>query len=203
MKLNLLLLLMLLGSLSIAQTVKKTNVYPTNLEGNMYYDDFNTETNIVKGIYCMILSDGENSEFVTPAFEVSLYLLPLGSSSMDDIIIVKKYSLEAGIYHMGSYDIKEKSIDLNAVEGLQEGNYRLGIWVNSNTAFEEDDDDNAMLFKGTIEISKINDAIIKNNTEDGFDNDLDNDNGMNINMDINMDFDDDNEDSEVDDDDDF
>ncbi len=154
MKIKLLSVLILLSTFALGQTVKETNVYPTNLEENMYFESFDQENNLIKNIYCMILSDGENSEFVTPAFEVSLYLLPDGSNDPNDLIIVKKYNID-GIYHFGSYDLKDNLIDLNTVENLKPGDYRLGIWVNSNTAFEENTDDNAMLFKGMINITKI------------------------------------------------
>jgi hypothetical protein len=149
MKLKLLFSMLLLSGISMAQTVKEANVYPTNLEENMYFTEFNSATNQIKGLYCLLLSDGDNSEFVTPAFEITLYLLPEGSTSEEDLIVVKKYNIK-GIYHFGSMELKEKIIDLNEIEGLQPGNYRLGIWVNSDKAFEENGDDNAMLFKGTL-----------------------------------------------------
>lgn len=154
MKIKTLLLFVFLYSSVYGQTVKETNVYPTNLEENMYFESFDVESNEIKNVYCAILTEGDNSEFVTPAFEVSLYLLPEGSNDPNDLIIVKKYNIE-GIYHFGSYDLKDDLIDLNAVKDLKPGTYRLGVWVNSNTAFEENTNDNAMLFKGVINIKEI------------------------------------------------
>lgn len=100
----------------------------------------------------MVLSDGNNSEFVTPAFEFILYLLPEGSTSKDDLITVKKYSLP-GIYHFGAMEYKNEKVNLNETSGIKPGNYRFGIWVNSNEAFTEDRNDNAMLFKTPIRIN--------------------------------------------------
>jgi hypothetical protein len=139
-----------------AQTVKEANVYPTNLEENMYFGKYDAATSTISGIYFMVLSDGENSEFVTPAFEVSLYLIPQGKNSASDATIVKTYPLD-GIYHMGSHEFKDESVDISSF-GLTEGTYRLGLWVNSNSAFEEDGSDNAMLFNTPITIGQTTEA---------------------------------------------
>lgn len=141
-----------------AQTVKPANVYPTNLEENMYYEKYDARTGTVSGIYFLVLSDGNNSQDVTPAFEVSLYLLPVGSTSAEDAIIGRVYELP-GLYHMGSREYKGETLDLNSIEGLKEGNYRLGIWVNSNKAFEENPNDNAMLFKGELSFKPAVQAV--------------------------------------------
>jgi hypothetical protein len=140
---------LLFAGASAAQTVKPANVYPTNLEENMYYEKFDPATNIVSGIHFLVLSDGDNSQHVTPAFEVSIYLLPEGSTSANDVIIVKTYKLD-GLYHMGSREFKGEKVDLNTVSGLRPGNYRMGVWVNSSRSFQEDTNDNAALFRGTI-----------------------------------------------------
>lgn len=58
---------------------------------------------------------------------------------------------------------KANSISCNqrsvGVHGLKEGNYRLGIWVNSNKAFEENPNDNAMLFKGELSFKPAVQAV--------------------------------------------
>lgn len=140
---------LLFSASSLAQTVKPANVYPTNLEENMYYEKFDPVTNVVSGVHFLVLSDGDNSQHVTPAFEVTIYLLPEGSTSADDVIIAKVYNLD-GLYHMGSREFANEKVDLNSISGLQPGNYRMGVWVNSSKSFQEDTNDNAALFRGTI-----------------------------------------------------
>lgn len=136
---------------SIAQSTKPTNVYPSNLEENMYYKVYDASSNSITGLYFMVLSDGNNSRDKTPAFEVTLYLMPEGKTSREDITIIKVYEL-AGIYHMGSHEFKNETISLEGFD-IKPGPYRLGIWVNSNEAFSEDTSDNATLFRGTMQIS--------------------------------------------------
>jgi hypothetical protein len=150
----------------VAQNTKPANVYPTNLEENMYYEKYDEATSTVKGLYFMVLSDGDNSRDVTPAFEVSLYLMPEGKSSREDIIIIKTYKLD-GIYHMGSHEFKNENISLAGVD-VQPGVYRLGLWVNSNNAFQENTNDNAMLFKKNIRISKTPSKAVEKKTDDGW-----------------------------------
>jgi hypothetical protein len=158
MKTILLLMFIVTAKLATAQTVSEANVYPSNLEENMYFESFNPSNNTIEGLYFMILSDGQNSQHVTPAFDVSLYLLPEGSTSKDDLITVKVYSLP-GIYHFGSNEFKNEKVDLNETSGIQPGRYRLGIWVNSNEAFNEDGNDNATLFNNTIEITTATSGV--------------------------------------------
>jgi hypothetical protein len=132
-----------------AQDRKPANVYPSNLEDNMYYEKYDARSGVVSGIHFLILSDGNSSKDATPAFEVSLYLLPVGSTNPEDAVIARVYELP-GLYHMGSREYENESLNLNSIEGLKEGAYRMGLWVNSNSAFEENPDDNAMLFKGEL-----------------------------------------------------
>jgi hypothetical protein len=136
-----------------AQSEKAANVYPSNLEENMYFTKFNQATNTIEGVYFLVLSDGDNSRDYTPAFEVTLYLLPEGSTSREDLIVLKKYPLK-GIYHMGSHEFKNEMIKLDEIPGINPGKYRFGIWVNSNEAFSEDTSDNAVLFRDAISITK-------------------------------------------------
>jgi hypothetical protein len=153
MKIITLISTLLLINCAMAQTVKEANVYPSNLEENMYYTNFNQGTNTIEGLYFMILSDGENSKFVTPAFEVTLYLLPEGSTSKDDLIVVRTIKLD-GIYHFGSHEYKNEKVNLNETAGIKPGRYRFGIWVNSTESFSENTNDNATLFGGVIEVKK-------------------------------------------------
>lgn len=136
-------------ALMYGQSEKAANVYPSNLEENMYYTKYDAGTGVISGITFMVLSDGDNSQDYTPPFDVSLYLIPQGSSDASEVVIVKNYPLK-GIYHMGSHEFKNETVSLGKIDGLVAGTYRLGIWVNSNKAFEEKDTDNAILFKNAI-----------------------------------------------------
>ena len=118
----------------------------------MYFESYDPATKTIKGIYFMVLSDGDNSQDKTPEFKVKLYLIPAGSTSESDAIIVKTYELP-GQYHMGSREYKNVSLNLSALE-LAPGTYRLGVWVNAEKDFTEDETDNAMLFKGEIVIKE-------------------------------------------------
>lgn len=132
-----------------AQQTKPTNVYSTNLEENMYFNKYDDATKIVSGIHFLILSDGDNSRDVTPAFTVKLYLLPEGKTSREDLIIIKTYELD-GLYHMGSREYKNEQVDLSKIKGLSSGTYRMGLWVNADASFEENTSDNAYLFQKSI-----------------------------------------------------
>lgn len=152
-----LLLFLVSGFLGYGQNQKEANVYPSNLEENMYYSNYDPASGLISGINFLVLSDGNNSQDYTPPFEVSLYLIPVGSSEASDTIVVKTYQLK-GIYHMGSHEFKDKSVSIAGIEKLKEGTYRLGICVNSNNAFEELSSDNATLFKNEI---NYNPALLK------------------------------------------
>lgn len=144
-----LLLFLVTGFLGYGQNQKEANVYPSNLEENLYYNKYDPVSGLITGINFLVLCDGNNSQDYTPPFEVSLYLIPEGSSEASDTIVVKTYQLK-GIYHMGSHEFKDKSVCIAGIEKLKAGTYRLGICVNSNNAFEEISQDNAMLFKNEI-----------------------------------------------------
>ncbi len=157
-----------------AQTVENTNVYPSNLEENMYFEEFDAETNVIHGLNFMVLSDGNDSQYITPGFEVSLYLLPEGSSSADDLIIVKKYPLD-GIYHFGSHEFENETVNLEEVAGISPGNYRLGVWVNSASDFAEDENDNATLFRQGVTITKATSGVSSESSKSTWDDDDDDD----------------------------
>ena len=180
MKTKLLLLALFLSGYCFSQTVENANVYPSNLEDNMYFSSFNQAVNTIEGLNFIVLADGNNSQHVTPAFDVSIYIMPEGSSSREDLIIVKNYPL-SGIYHFGKHEFKNESINLNETAGIQPGRYRVGIWVNSNQAFEENTSDNATLFRTPIEVTtastgsaaKKDDPTTKSDDWDSWDTDDD------------------------------
>lgn len=130
-----------------AQKVLPTELYPSNLEENMYYDKYDNSTKQITGICFMVLSDGNNSKDKTPPFKVKLYLLVPGS---EEPIYVKTYETE-GIWHMGSIEYKNETVDLSEVEGLQPGTYRLGVYIDADNEIKEPNEgNNAMLFQGEI-----------------------------------------------------
>jgi hypothetical protein len=151
--------LSLVAFLGFSQATKPANVYPSNLEENMYFKSYDAKTNSITGLNFLVLSDGNNSKDKTPAFEVTLYLMPVGKTSAEDIIIVKVFKLD-GIFHMGSHEFKNETISLEGI-AIPAGAYRLGVWVNSNAAFTEDTSDNATLFNGSINISSTKTSLPK------------------------------------------
>lgn len=170
-----LMMLTLISTITVAQTIENANIYPSNLEENMYFERFNQNSNTIEGLYFLVLSDGNNSQHATPAFEISLYLLPEGSTSREDLIVVKKYEMK-GIYHFGSHEFENVKIDLNETSGIQPGKYRFGIWVNSSESFSEDTTDNATLFKTPITITKATSGTPADSWgSDGNDNNNDDD----------------------------
>jgi hypothetical protein len=140
-----------MGFGAFSQATKPANVYPSNLEENMYFKAYDAQQHAITGLHFLVLSDGNNSKDKTPEFEVTIYLMPVGKSSIDDLIVVKKYQL-AGIYHMGSHEFKNETISLVGID-IPPGDYRLGIWVNSGASFEEDQSDNATLFNNAFKIT--------------------------------------------------
>lgn len=130
-----------------AQNVKECNVYPTNLEENMWFEKYDNNSKLIKNINFMVLSDGENSKDITPAFNVKLYLYQKDKEP----IYIKTFELE-GLYHMGSKEYKNINISLKNVE-VPDGVYRMGVYVNADASFKENASDNAILFKGDIVVN--------------------------------------------------
>ncbi len=132
--------------LVMAQEIKDANVYPTNLEENMWFDSYDPASKTIKGINFMVLCDGNNSKDKTPAFTVKLYLYQQGKEP----IFIKTYNLD-GIFHMGSREFKNMSTNF-ADADVSPGAYRLGLFVDADDDLKEDNNDNAILFKGNINV---------------------------------------------------
>lgn len=160
MKREIILACLLLSSVIKAQNVKECNVYPSNLEENMWFQSYDVKTNYIRNINFMVLSDGDNSKEITPAFNVKLYLYQKDKEP----IYIKTFELE-GLYHMGSKEYKNINVSLKSFE-LPEGTYRLGLHVNADKSFKENESDNAMLFKGDIIIGKTPEATTPEKTEE-------------------------------------
>lgn len=132
-----------------AQSIKPTNTYPSNLEENQYFESYDAATQTIKGIHFLVLSDGDNSRDRTPEFTVKLYLYQEGK----DPIFIKTYTLDNGIAHLSRRDFKNENVSLKGLS-VEPGIWRLGVYVNADKSFEEDMNDNAMLFRDPINIKK-------------------------------------------------
>lgn len=142
--------LLLLGSSAVqAQSIKPTNTYPSNLEENQYFESYDAATQTIKGIHFLVLSDGDNSSDRTPEFTVKLYLYQQDKEP----IFIKTYTLDNGIAHLSRRDFKNENVSLKGLN-IEPGIWRLGIYVNADKSFEEDMNDNAMLFRDPINIKK-------------------------------------------------
>jgi len=131
-----------------AQNIKDANVYPSNLEENMWFEKYDKATRQIKGIHFMVLADGNNSQDITPEFVIKLYLY----QKEKDPIFIKTIAMK-GLYHMGSKEFKNLTVNLKDQE-IPEGVYRLGVFVDADDQIKEDAGDNAMLFKGELHITE-------------------------------------------------
>ena len=129
-----------------AQAVKDANVYPSNLEENMYFKGYDAKTATIQGVNFMVLCDGNNSKDKTPPFTVKLYLFQQGK----DPIFVKTFE-EPGIFHMGSKTYEDIDVHLAGMD-IPLGNWRFGVFVNADKTINENSSDNAMLFSDPITI---------------------------------------------------
>lgn len=129
-----------------AQTVEDANVSLSNLNSNSYFGSYDDNTKMVSDLNFMVLADGSNSSYVTPAFTVKVYIYD-GS----DPTFVKTYN-DAGIYHFGSKTYSNESVDLSSLS-LPAGTYRLGVYVDADDEIPsppDDPADNAFLLDGDI-----------------------------------------------------
>ncbi len=132
-----------------AQAVKPTNTYPTNLEENLYFEGYDAQNQIIKGVNFMVLTDGNNSLDRTPPFVTKIYLFQEG----EDPIFIKTYEFENGMKHMSAKEMKNDQIHLGELN-IEPGIYRLGIYTNAHASFQEEMSDNAILFRDPINIKK-------------------------------------------------
>lgn len=147
-KLILISIITLFTTRLFSQNIKECNIYPSNLEENMWFNGYDASKQLIKGVNFLVLSDGENSKDITPAFTVKLYLYQKDAEP----IYIKTFELE-GLYHMGSKEYKDVNVSLKSLE-IPDGVYRLGVHINADQSFKEDASDNAMLFKGDVVIKK-------------------------------------------------
>ncbi len=146
-----------------AQNIKDANVYPSNLEENMWFEKYDKTSGQISGINFLVLADGDNSKDVTPEFSIKLYLYQKGQ----DPIFIKTLHLK-GLYHMGSKEYKNISVSLKDKD-IPAGTYRLGVYVDADDQIKEDAGDNAILFKGDIVIGEADsDKQKETGTNDGW-----------------------------------
>ncbi|HEY8399710.1 MAG TPA: CARDB domain-containing protein [Cytophagaceae bacterium] len=137
--------LLLLTQLAFAVT-ENANVKLSNLSSNSYYTGYNESTGVISGINFMVLADGSNSNYYVPEFKVKLYLY---KSNSDPIFYIKTYTI-SDLKHMGGYTFEDIDIDLNEVDGLPAGTYRLGVHVDADDDIPnppDKTDDNAYLLQ--------------------------------------------------------
>ncbi|HRE73960.1 MAG TPA: hypothetical protein PLR45_04680 [Flavobacteriales bacterium] len=148
---NLILLIALLSGFSRAkaQKVEDANVYPTNLEENMWWESFDSNTRTFKGVNFMVLSDGNNSEHLISPFNVKLYLYQAGK----DPIFIKTWRIE-NMKHFMSKEYKNLTISFKDID-VPSGTWRLGLFVDADDEVKEDNGDNAMLFKKDVIIKDL------------------------------------------------
>ena len=144
----------LLASLAftINAFAQDANVSLSNLSSNNGYSTYDNSTKKVSGLFFEILSDGSNSNNIISNFQVSIYLLTcdnMGNATGSTPIIVKVYQV-TGMQQMHALDYSNESVDLSQVSGLDDGMYRMGVWVNSDGGVSnppDDPSDNASLIQ--------------------------------------------------------
>lgn len=143
---------------------QNANVSLSNLSSNNGFLSYDNGSKVISDIFFEVLSDGDNSNNVLDDFQVSLYLLECdasGSATSNTPIVIKTYDIY-GMQQLHAIDYSNETVDLDDVAGLNEGLYRLGVWVNSDGAIPnppDDPSDNAGLLKaddGTMQSSIIN-----------------------------------------------
>lgn len=152
----------LLSGSAFGQTVEDANILLGNLSSNLYWDSYNDNTKMVNGLYFSVFADGTNSDYVTPAFTIKVYIWD-GSNPT----FVRTYN-DAGIPHFGGRDYENQTIDLTDLS-LPAGSYRLGVYVDADDdipSSADDDNDNAYLTEGNINFTPGGgSAGINENTE--------------------------------------
>jgi hypothetical protein len=138
--------LTLLSGAAFGQTVEDANILLGNMSSNLYWDSYNDNTKIVNDLNFSVYADGTNSDYVTPAFTIKVYIWD-GS----DATFVRTYN-DPGLYHFGGRDYENQDIDLSDLQ-LPAGSYRLGVYVDADDdipSSADDDGDNAYLTQGNI-----------------------------------------------------
>lgn len=152
----------LLSGSAFGQTVEDANILLGNMSGSLYWDSYNDNTKMVNDLNFSVYADGTNSDYVTPAFTIKVYIWD-GSNPT----FVHTFN-DPGIYHFGGRDYENQDIDLSDLP-LPAGSYRLGVYVDADDdipSSEDDEGDNAYLAPGDINFTPGgSSAGIDENTE--------------------------------------
>ncbi len=131
---------------------QNSNVSVSNLSSNSYFGGYNNNTKMITGINFEILADLKTSSLATlDDFEVSLYLW-----DGNNPIKIKTYTI-SGMHQASAMDYTNESVDLSQVSNLADGQYRLGVWANSDIGIPQppdDGSDNAFLIKVDDDLNK-------------------------------------------------
>ena len=136
----------LLSGMTWGQTVENANILLGNVSGSLYWDSYDDNTKIVSDLNFSVYADGTNSDYVTPAFTIKVYLWDGSNPTFVQTIN------DQGIHHFGGRDYQHLNIDLSGL-GLPAGSYRLGVYVDADDAIPsppDDENDNAYLAPGNI-----------------------------------------------------
>jgi len=132
MKKILLFFTLCISSIGVSNA-QNANVSLSDIDAKNGYGAYNSSNKTITGIYFNVLSDGTNSTFVLSDFQVSLYLLPCdnsGNTTSSTPIIIKTMTV-SGMQQLHGVNYTDQSADLSTA-GLADGQYRLGVWVNSD-----------------------------------------------------------------------
>jgi hypothetical protein len=138
---------LMVSSAAFGQTVEDANILLGNLSGSLYWDSYNDNSKIVSNLNFSVYADGTNSDYVTPAFAIKVYLWD-GSNPT----FVHTFE-DDGIHHFGGRDYVDEDIDISN-NGLPAGSYRLGVYIDADDDIsdsEDDPSDNAYLAPGELD----------------------------------------------------
>ncbi len=151
-------LLIFISSSSLAQTITNANVALSNLASSFHFSSYNDSTKMVKDLNFVVLCNGTNIADVTPAFTVKVYIWDGWNYSF-----VKTYTND-GMHHFSNKAYPHQDIDLSGLQ-LPAGTYRLGVYVDADSAIAnppDDPADNIFLAKGDIVFTPANNTIAPN-----------------------------------------
>jgi hypothetical protein len=103
---------------------------------------YNSSTGMISDIYFTIVSN-ENSGATN--FKVGIYFVPSGATTLDDAFLLDSKTVPS-ISGNAAIDVEDWDIDVNQVEEIESGNYRLLVAVDYDEKVSENNEDNNNLF---------------------------------------------------------
>ncbi|MES2689080.1 MAG: T9SS type A sorting domain-containing protein [Bacteroidota bacterium] len=110
-----------------------------NLDAGFAY---NSTTGIISDIYFSILSN-ENKGATN--FKVGIYLVPKSATGLDDAFLLDSKNVPS-ISGNASIDVDSWTVDINKIEAIESGTYRLLVAVDFEKDISETDEDNNNIF---------------------------------------------------------